>query len=63
MVQGEVLERAKKAKAKAALEAVDNQGIVPKPSVTPPDSAITVAPSSRGPSPTTEDPFQQMMND
>jgi len=59
--QEEVLERAKKAKEKAALEAMEDQGLISKSLSTPPDSTTPVAPSSSGP--TTEDPLQEMLKD
>lgn len=59
--QEEVLERAKKAKEKAALEAMEDQGLISKSLSTPPEPTTPVAPSSSGA--TTEDPLQEMLKD
>jgi len=61
-LQEEVLERAKKAKEKAALEVMEDQGLISTSLAAAPDSATTpVVPSSPGP--TTEDPLQETLKD
>lgn len=59
-MQEEVLERAKRAKEKAALEAMKDQGLISKSLSTPPDSTTVALPSS---DPKTEDPPQEILMD
>ncbi|KAG9439193.1 hypothetical protein H6P81_019358 [Aristolochia fimbriata] len=56
-LQDEVLQRARKAKEKAALQALEENGLVPKPEVTPPanGSPVSSPPSRNG------DFFQEML--
>ena len=62
LLQEEVLERAKKAKEKAAMEAMEDQGLISTSLAAAPDSAAApVAPSSPGPM--TKDPFHEMLKD
>ncbi|XP_008802420.1 uncharacterized protein At4g13200, chloroplastic [Phoenix dactylifera] len=60
--QEEVIERAKKAKEKASLEVMEEQGVISKSLRAPSDTA-TPADSSPSPGPKTEDPFQEMLKD
>ncbi|KAJ6810088.1 uncharacterized protein M6B38_157705 [Iris pallida] len=59
--QEEVLERAKRSKEKAALEAMEDKGLVSKSSAAPRDPANGVRRPSSGP--TAEDPLQEMLKD
>ncbi|ONK57349.1 uncharacterized protein A4U43_C10F19180 [Asparagus officinalis] len=59
--QEEVVERAERAKKKAALEVAEDQGLTSIPLAMPPGSITPIAPSTSGA--TTEDPFQEMLKD
>lgn len=66
LLQEEVVERAKKAKEKAALEALEDKGLVSsslasRPDSTSPDSTTPLALSYSGP--TSEDTLQEMLKD
>lgn len=61
-MQEEVIERAKKAKERASLEVMEEQGVISKSLRAPSDTAAPAdSPPSHGPK--TEDPFLEMLKD